>query len=90
MFTKMERAPDVVWRKIDDDAVIIKEDGTELITLNSTAALIWEKCDGVTDVKDITTIMQEQFTTNFEEIYSDVIAVLKRLEDMNLLKRADE
>jgi len=83
---KIERVPEVIWRKIDDNVVIVKEDGTKLITLNSTAAYIWEKCNGEIDARTIATRLQEQFTASFEEIYDDVLKALKSLEDMGLVK----
>jgi hypothetical protein len=90
MYDKVERVPDVIWRKIDDKVVIIGDQGTELITLNSTAAYIWERCDGTMNANDIAKMMQEQFTASLEEIYDDVIAVLKRLGDKGFLKKSDK
>ena len=90
MSIRMERVPDIIWRKIDDNVVIVKEDGTELVTLNSTATYIWDKCDGKMNAEDIAAAIEEQFTASFEEIYNDVLAAMNRLEDMGLLKKADE
>lgn len=90
MFDKIERDPNVIWRKIGDNVVIIREDGTELITLNHTATFIWEKCNGKMNTSAIAAMMQEQFEASLEEIYDDVITALKRLEDMGLLKEVDE
>lgn len=90
MSGKIERDPDAIWRKLDDDVVIVKQDGTKLITLNSTAAYIWEKCNGEMDASAIATELQEKFTASYEKIYEDVVTVVKRLEDMSLLKKADE
>jgi hypothetical protein len=87
MSGKVERDPNVIWRKIDDSVVIIKEDGTKFLTLNNTAAYIWEKCNGEMDAKAIATKLQEQFTVSFEETYDDVLNALKILEDNGLLKK---
>ena len=86
---RMKRARDVIWREIDDDVVIIKEDGTELITLNSTAAFIWKQCDGERDAGDIAAMLEEQYTAGFDEIYTDVVAAQTRLENAGLLEKAD-
>jgi hypothetical protein len=88
MLDKIERDPDVIWRKIDDNVVILSHYSTEpaLITLNSTAAYIWELCDGTMNARDIAMMMQEQFTASYEEIYDDVVTVLNRLADKGFLK----
>ena len=86
MSGKVERDPNVIWRKIDDSVVIIKEDGTKLVTLNSTAAYIWEKCNGEMDARTIAAEIQEKFKASYEEVYEDVVTSLKKLEDMGLLQ----
>ena len=88
MLDRLERDPDVIWRKFDDKVVIISGEGTELITLNSTAAYIWEQCDGTRNAKDIANMMQEQFAAGIEEICDDVTIVLKKLLDKGFLKRS--
>lgn len=90
MSNKIKRVDDVIWREIDGNVVIVKEDGSEIITLNPTAAYIWDKCSGEIDVSEIAAKMQEQFDASFEEIYDDVITAVKRLEDMGLLKKINE
>ena len=37
---------EVIWRRIGDTIVVIKEDGLSSHTLNKTASFIWELCDG--------------------------------------------
>ena len=83
---KITRVPEVIWRKIDNNVVIIKEDGTKLITLNSTAAYIWEKCNGEMDARAIAAKLMENFEASYEEIYDDVLKALKSLDDMGLIK----
>lgn len=86
MLSKIERVPGVIWRKIDDSVVIVNEDGTKFITLNSTAAYIWEKCNEEMDARLIAKGLQEKFTASFDEIYEDVLTALKSLENLGLIK----
>ena len=40
------RSPGVVYEVIDGQAVLLDQDGVELITLNTVGTLVWEELDG--------------------------------------------
>jgi hypothetical protein len=86
MSVNLERVRELVWRKIGDDVMVVSPNSSKMITLNSTASLIWEKCDGVTDARVIAEIIEQRFTVSFEEAYKDVLAVMERLERIGLLR----
>ena len=70
MNIKISWATDIVWRRIDDNVVVIKQDGRTLCTLNQTAAYIWEMCSGEYRPQDIAAAICEQFEVSKEnEIY---------------------
>lgn len=85
MDNRIERVSGVIWNSIDDDVVIIGDDGTELVTLNSTAASIWKLSNGDMNARDIATKLQEQFSVDFKDVYNDVIDTINKLGEMGYL-----
>lgn len=82
----LAQSKDVIWRRIGDDIVIIKDGGISTHVLNKTASLIWEMCDGNTDVGKITSKICERFEVSYEEAYADVNATVNMLTKANILK----
>jgi hypothetical protein len=83
---RISRAKDVVCRRIDDDIVVIKEDGLSLHVLNKTAAIIWDMCDGKSRIDDITARLCERFEISFKEAREDVRKTLRVLTEMGIIK----
>ena len=82
---KLLRADEVVWRKIDDNVVIVDVDATNILTLNSTAAFLWEQCDGTRNEKEIAEVMADTYDADYNEILEDVTETTKQLEEKGLL-----
>ena len=80
------QSKDVIWRRIGDDIVIIKEGGTSTHVLNKTAAIIWEMCDGKTGVDEIASKICERFEVSFQEAQADVGQTVKILTKASVLK----
>ena len=80
-------AKDIIWRRIGDDIVVIKEDGLSTHTLNKTAACIWEMCDGKRGIDEITTHLCERFDISFEEAHVDVREIIERLLQIGILSQ---
>ncbi len=85
MNIKISWATDIVWRRIDDDVVVIKEDGRTLCTLNKTAAYVWEMCSGEYGPQDIVVAICKQFEANKENALKDVLDILCRFKQLGLV-----
>jgi hypothetical protein len=79
---------DVIWRRIEDDIVLIKDNGLSTHVLNKTAAFIWELCDGDNDVDAIATRLCERFEVSFEIARRDVRKTIDTLLEVGVLKVA--
>ncbi len=56
------------------------------ITLNGTAALIWEMCDGTHTVEEIAQTLAQRFHVDAARILPDIQRLFKRLEPYNVLE----
>lgn len=80
----------VIWRRIEDDIVVISEDGLTTHILNKTAAFVWELCDGINGSDEITTSLLERFDVSEEEAKADVIEIINKLSELGILKHDGE
>jgi hypothetical protein len=80
------QSKDVIWRRIGDDIVVIKEDGLSTHVLNKTAAFIWEMCDGKCGIDEIAVKLCEHFDVSYAEAHADVDATVKVLTNVSILK----
>ena len=86
---RIARAEDIIWREIDDDIVVIRDDGLKVHVLNKTAARIWEMCGGDIGPDEIAGNLCERYDVSFEQASTDVRNVMARMVEIGLLKRAD-
>ena len=80
------QSKDVIWRRIGDDIVVIKNGGLSTHVLNKTAAFIWEMCDGKSGIDEIASKIYERFEVTFEEAHADVDETVKKLTKASILK----
>jgi len=86
MAKRVAQSKDVIWRRIGDDIVVIKDDGLSTHVLNKTAAFIWEMCDGKCGIDEITSKMCEHFDVSLEEAHADVNNIVKVLTNASILR----
>jgi len=83
---RMIQAEDVIWRRIGDDIVVIKDDGQSTHILNKTAALIWELCDGKRGIEDIAASLCERYEVTLEEARADTRETIESLTKAGIIK----
>jgi hypothetical protein len=76
---------EVIWRRIGDTIVVIKEDGLSSHVLNKTAAFIWELCDGNLDTDAIATRVHQHFDVPLENARSDTLELMEELKRAGIL-----
>ena len=81
------RKDDVIWRRIGDSIVVIREDKLSSHTLNKTASFIWELCDGKAEISDIAARLHEHFDVSLEEARSDVYNTIEELTTAGIVKK---
>jgi hypothetical protein len=83
---QIKQAEDVIWRRIGDDIVVIKDDGRSTHVLNKTAALIWELCDGKHGIEEIAAGLFERYDVSLEEARADTKETIANLTRAGIIK----
>ena len=83
---KMIQAEDIIWRRIGDDVVIIKDDGLATHVLNKTAAYIWELCDGKRGIEEIAASLCERYDVSPKEACADTKETIENLTKAGIIK----
>ena len=74
--------------ELDDNLALYDEVGQLLILLNSSAAAVWELCDGTTTLDDMVRELAEALGaagSDAEEIGEDVRLTVRKLADLGLV-----
>ncbi len=74
--------------ELDDNLALYDEVGQLLILLNSSAATVWELCDGTTTLDDMVRELAEALGaagSDAEEITEDVRLTVGKLADLGLV-----
>ncbi|MBN1543324.1 PqqD family protein [candidate division KSB1 bacterium] len=82
---------DVVAREIEGEVIIIPltagigdmED--ELFTLNETGKQIWQRLDGIADLKQIATELATEYDAPVEEIERDTVGLIQELAQRKII-----
>jgi hypothetical protein len=83
---QLRQADNVICREIDNEIVIIKDDGLTAHVLNKTAARIWEMCDGNLGPDEIADSLCERYDVSPEKASADVRDALAKMVEKGLLK----
>lgn len=83
---RMVQAEDIIWRRIGDEVVVIKDDGLATHVLNKTAALIWELCDGKRGIDEIAAVLCERYDVSPEEARADTKETIEDLTKVGIIK----
>lgn len=82
--TRLRRATDVAWRRIDDEVAIISMEANRIRTLNAVGTFLWERCDGAT-VGDLISAVCARYDVDAETARNDVAAFVSDLAGRGLL-----
>lgn len=77
---------DIVFREVEDEAVILDPESGSMHSLTKTAALIWKMCDGRHSLEDIVRKVLEMFEAEPSEVRRDVEGTIRRFAELGLLK----
>ena len=75
-----QRSPRVAYDVLDGHAVLVHPDAVEMLTLNRTGTLVWERLDGRLDAAALAAELDSQLDgVTAEELESDIAAFLASL-----------
>ena len=84
-----EEIPDVaegvIWRLIDNGAVLVSPESGDIRVLNEVGTSIWQMIDGERNVGQIEARLQEQYDVPASRLQADLDAFFSELSERKLL-----
>ena len=74
-------------RSVEGDVVVLDRRTEKIHQFNSTAAFIWERCDGRHSVIEIAERVAECFKADLGAVSGDVAGAVQKLEGLGLLEK---
>ncbi len=88
-FLYPSRSPHVTLQNVGKEAILYDRQHGQAHVINSSAARIWELCDGRTTLNDIVTAFASAYRIEPERVRDDVVSVLTAFGELHLLMEAD-
>ncbi|MFO0606547.1 MAG: PqqD family protein [Polyangiales bacterium] len=82
--TRVQRARDTAWRRVEDEVAIISMDANRIRLLNRVGSFLWERCDNAT-VGELVDALCERYDVDAEAARRDVDAFLDDLRARGLV-----
>lgn len=73
---------------VNDDAVLVPKEGTEIYSLNSTGAEVWKMCDGRHSLMEMHKKLSAKYQGNEVQMMADVATCLMHFRSLDLLDPA--
>lgn len=79
-------ARDLRFRRIDDEAVVVRQRAGEVLVMNETAARLLELADGRSSLAEWVDALAEEYDVNREALERDILAFARSLADEGMLE----
>lgn len=83
---KPKQKSDLINQNVEGESLILNNQGAEVHQLNPVASLIWENCDGLHTIQNITDILLQEYDALPEQALSDVTGVISQFKEKGLLE----
>ena len=77
--------PDVAWREIDGEAVLVVSSQSELKILNGTGTHIWKLCDGELTIDNMAESISDSFQVSLGDALDDIRVFISELYGKRLV-----
>lgn len=78
---------DVVWRRLEDEVVLVQLQTNRIYSLNATAARAWELLSAGADRSEIERALLDEFEVDAGDLCSSLDDLLQRLSEADLVSR---
>ena len=85
MSLPLVRNPNLAWREIEGEIVIISPQDSQVHELNETAGVIWKHADGATTLEEIAADVATEFEVDVNDARADIIEMIRLLREKQLL-----
>jgi len=76
---------DITLQDIDGESLILDNNNEVIHQLNDTATFIWQQCNSLNSVSDISSLVVEHYLVSEENAKNDVLTVISNFKGLNLL-----
>jgi hypothetical protein len=90
MVNSVDKVQDIIWRRIADEVVVLRDNGLSTHVLNKTAAHIWELCDGRHGTDEIVDSLCKRFDVDYEQARADAEEIIGKLIQIGILNQSKE
>lgn len=80
------RREDLLTQRVDDDEIVLDQQGQRVHQLNKVAAFILRHCDGEHTVADIVEAVLSGFEVDITKAKNDVAAAVHQLQELGLIQ----
>jgi hypothetical protein len=84
----LKTASDLRFRRVDEEAVVVRQRAGEVLVLNETAARLLELADGRSRVADWVDVLAGEYEVDREDLERDVLAFTADLAAQGMLELA--
>ncbi len=88
--TVLRRRPDIRYRHIEDEAVVVRQSSAEVLVLNEVGASVLDLADGERDVRAWIDALSEVYDTDPAVLARDVLAFAAEMEEAGLLEAVED
>jgi hypothetical protein len=85
--TQLTKNPDIQWKMIEEEAVLVDQDELQILHLNEVATEVWNLIDGKRTVNEIITQMLSVFEVKRKTAEKDILDFLKKLIKIEAITR---
>lgn len=79
------RNPQLAWREIDGEIVIISPEDSQVHELNETAALVWKRANGDETEEEIAAEIAAQYEVSLAQARDDVAELLAQFQEKQMI-----
>jgi hypothetical protein len=79
------KSPQTASRVIDGEAVIITPQNNEVKVLNEVGSRIWDLLDGNLDMKEVSSVISDEFEVSFDQALEDTTEFIDDLHRQKMV-----
>jgi hypothetical protein len=80
------RNPELVWRPVGDELVIVRPSDGQIRVLNGVGALIWRSMDGHRAISQIAGLVCDEYEVSLEQAEDDIRLFLEPLTEDGMVQ----
>ena len=77
---------DLLYRALEDESIVLNPEANTVHSLNTTATVVWNNCDGKQNLQEITGKIVEKFDVSEAHAREDVRKLINNFRELHLLK----